>query len=94
MDAQPTWRRGLKSIEELPQENSHQRWIEHYAGPKLGFVLEQSDPMTLRVVRIDPMGSNSMEGAWTYQLMAMDDGRTTVTITEHAYVYSPLFRFL
>jgi hypothetical protein len=26
--------------------------------------------------------------------MAMDDGRTTVTITEHAYVYSPFYRFL
>jgi len=94
VDAQPAWRRGLKSVEELPEENGHQRWIEHYAGPQLGFVLEQSDPMILRVVRIDPMGSSSMDGSWTYQLMAMDDGRTTVTITEHAHVYSPLFRFL
>jgi hypothetical protein len=93
--AQPTWRRGLKSLEELPEENGHQRWVEHYAqGIKLGFVLEQSDPMTTRVVRVDPMGGSSMDGAWTYQLMAMDDGRTTVTITEHAHVYSPLYRFL
>ncbi len=95
VDAQPTWRRGLKSLEELPQENGQQRWVEHYAqGMKLGFILELSDPMTTRVVRIDPMGSSSMDGAWTYQLMAMDDGRTTVTITEHAHVYSPLYRFL
>jgi hypothetical protein len=89
VDAQPMWRRGLKSIEELPQENGQQRWVEHYTGAKLGFILEQSDPMTMRVVRVDPMG-----GAWTYQLMAMDDGRTTVTITEHAHLYSPFYRFI
>jgi uncharacterized protein YndB with AHSA1/START domain len=94
VDAQPTWRRGLKSIEELPEENGRQRWIEHYTGAQLGFVLEESDPVTTRVVRVDPMGSSSMDGSWTYQLMAMDDGRTTVTITEHAHLYSPLYRFL
>lgn len=93
VDAQPTWRHGLKSLEELPEQNGHQRWTEHYSGAQMTFQLIESDPMKSRVVQLEPQGA-SMDGEWIYQLLPMDDGRTSVTITEHGNLYSPLYRFL
>ena len=91
VDAQPTWRRGLKSVDELPPELGHQRWTEHYSGQQMTFVVDDNEPMSMRVVRLEPQGA-AFDGSWTYSLMPMDDGRTTVSIMEHGNIYSPLYR--
>jgi len=93
VDAQTTWRRGLKSVDELPTDMGRQQWIEHYSGSQMMFVLDKSEPMTTRVVRLEPQGA-PFDGSWTYSVMAMDDGSTSVTITEHGHTFSPLFRFV
>ncbi len=93
VDAQPAWRRGLKSVDELPADVGRQRWLEHYGGTQMMFVLDANEPMTRRIVRLEPQGA-PFDGSWIYTLMPMDDGRTTVTITEHGNIYSPFYRFL
>jgi len=93
VDAQPTWRRGLKSVDELPPDMGRQRWLEHYPGSQMMFVLDESEPMTTRTVRLEPQGA-PFDGSWFYSVMAMDNGGTTVTITEHGHTFSPIYRFV
>ena len=93
VDAQPSWRTGLKSVEELPTDTGRRRWAEHYSGMRMSFVLLDNQPMTSRVVQMEPCGE-PFDGSWTFQLLPQDDGRTAVTITEHGHIYSPLFRFI
>jgi len=93
VDAQPTWRSGLKSIEDLPSDTGNPRWTEHYKGMAMSFRLIDNQPMTERVVEMEPHGE-PFDGEWTFQLLPMDDGRTAVTITEHGHTYSPMYRFV
>jgi len=92
VDAYPTWRRDLKSVDELPTDTGRRRWIEHYKHSDMSFILDDNQPMTSRVVRLEPDGG-SFDGSWVFQLLPLDDGRTTVTIIEHGHIYSPLYRF-
>lgn len=92
VDAYPTWRSGLKSVDELPTDTGRRRWREHYKGMQMTFTLDDNQPMTSRVVRMEPEGA-AFDGSWTFQLMPMDDGRTTVTIIEHGHTYSAGYRF-
>jgi len=78
VDGQTKWRSGLLSVEDLPPELGRQRWAEHYKGMAMTFVLDESQPISLRVVRLEPMGA-PFDGSWTYQLLPMDDGSTSVT---------------
>jgi len=57
------------------------------------FVLDESEPMTTRTVRLEPQGA-PFDGSWFYSVMAMDNGGTTVTITEHGHTFSPIYRFV
>ena len=93
VDNYPKWRSGLPSVEELPPAAGHQRWTEHYTHDQLSFVLLDSNPVSSRVVLMEP-GTHPFDGQWTFQLQPMDDGRTSVTITEHGHVFAPIFRFI
>ncbi len=93
VDAYPTWRRDLKSVEELPTDTGRRRWKEHYKHGDMSFILDDNQPMTSRVVRIEPEGE-AFDGSWIFQLIPLDDGRTTVTIIEHGHTYSAPYRFM
>lgn len=90
----PSWRGDVKSVEALPDDNGHRRWIETTKnGPPITYRVERSEQDRLLVGRIAntnlPFG-----GSWTYELTAAGDGRTTLRITEDGEVYNPIFRFV
>jgi uncharacterized protein YndB with AHSA1/START domain len=93
VDAYPTWRSDVKAVDELPTDTGRRRWRESYGHFVMTFILDDNQPMTSRVVRLEPEGA-SFDGSWTFQLIPLDDGRTTVTIIEHGHTYSPLYRFM
>ena len=88
LDAQPSWRRGLKKLERLDGS----RFREHTTqGTILYEVVEERTPER-RVTRIAddklPFG-----GRWIYELAPAGNG-TTLTITEDGFIKNPIFRFL
>jgi hypothetical protein len=88
LEAQVTWRCGLKRIERL----SDARFREHGSHGAITFeVVEEREP-ELRVTRIAddtlPFG-----GRWIYELEA-DGSNTRLAITESGFVKNPVFRLL
>jgi hypothetical protein len=88
LEAQPTWRRGLKKLERL-DAGRFRETTSH--GAILYEVVEERAPER-RVTRIAddklPFG-----GRWIYELEPAGDG-TKLTITEDGFVKNPIFRFL
>lgn len=88
LDAQPTWRRGLKRLERLDGG----RFREHTSQGTITYEVVEDRPPELRITRIAddtlPFG-----GRWIYELAA-DNGRTRLTITEDGFIKNPIFRVL
>ena len=92
VDAFPSWRNDVKSVERLPDRGGRAVWIEQGSGGKVTYAVEEIQPPRRLVVRIAdrdlPFG-----GAWTYEI-APAAGGASLTITEDGEVYNPVFRFL
>ncbi|HEU0029835.1 MAG TPA: SRPBCC family protein [Kofleriaceae bacterium] len=88
LDRQPTWRRGLRSIERVGDA----RFREHTSQGTILFEVTENVAPSLRITRIAddtlPFG-----GRWIYEL-AEDRSGTRLTITEDGFVKNPVFRFL
>lgn len=88
----PRWRRGLESVELLPDENGRKKFREIGSDGKITFLVEESVPDRKLVMRIADK-SLPFGGSWTYELSPAPSG-TLLRITEHGEVYNPLFRFM
>jgi hypothetical protein len=88
LDAQPSWRRGLKKLEHL----SPTQFREHSTQGTITFEITDDRPCELRITRIAddklPFG-----GRWIYELAPAGAG-TRLTITEDGFIKNPVFRFL
>src|SRR5436190_4581878 len=84
----PSWRRELTRVEVLPDENGRRRWKETAkSGPPITFVIDRFTPDRLLVGQIaDP--NLPFGGSWTYELTPVNEGRTTLRITEDGEVYN------
>lgn len=90
----PSWRRDVKSVEVLTEDNGHLRWRETTKnGPPITYVVERSVPNELLVGRIADTNL-AFGGSWTYQLLPETPNETMLTITEDGDVYNPIFRFV
>lgn len=94
LDAQPSWRPGLRKLEQLPPKDGKPSFREITSQGVITYAIdEERAPVAnipgLRVTRIAddrlPFG-----GRWIYELAP--DG--TLTITEDGFVKNPVFRFL
>lgn len=88
----PGWREGVTSTERLETVDGRARFRETSGSDTLTFeILDAHAPQQL-VTRIVgeklPFG-----GAWVFDVRP-DGAGSTLTITEHGEVYSPLFRFV
>jgi hypothetical protein len=88
----PTWRKGLKTMERLPDRRGLPTWRETSGFGPLTLVVEDFQPPLRMVTRIDdpdlPFG-----GSWTYQIQPTDLG-CDITITEEGEIRNPFFRFM
>lgn len=92
VNAFPSWRTDVKSVERLPDRAGRPVWIEQGSGGKVTFTVDESRPPRRLVVRIAdrdlPFG-----GTWTYDI-APAAGGASLTITENGAIYNPLFRVM
>ena len=88
----PSWRTGVKSVEELPAAGGRRRWREVGGDGTITYAVDETQEPQRLVVRIDDAGL-PFGGTWTYDLRASGGG-TRVTVTERGEVYNPLFRFM
>lgn len=94
VSAFPNWRKEVTKVETLPDENGRKRWRETTKnGPPLTFVVERTIPDKLLVGRIADTNL-AFGGSWTYELTPVENGATTLRITEDGEVYNPIFRFV
>jgi uncharacterized protein YndB with AHSA1/START domain len=93
VDAFPSWREGVKSIERMPDRNGLPAWKETDThGQVIPFETTESVPPRKLVARIaDP--KLPFGGTWTYEIAAIDGG-SRLTITENGEIYNPIFRFM
>jgi uncharacterized protein YndB with AHSA1/START domain len=89
---QPSWRKGLKRVERLPDRGGHEVWNEVGAdGPLPLETLEavQAQRLVRRIA--DP--KMPFGGTWTYELTP-DGSGCRLTVTERGEVYNPIFRLV
>src|SRR5580658_1391647 len=84
VDAMPSWRDGLKSVEHLPDRNGLPAHLEITTNEKLPFETTEMIPLQKLVTRIaDP--KLPFGGTWTFEIAPDSDG-ATLRITERGYV--------
>jgi len=92
VDAMPSWREGLKSVQKLPDHNGLPAHIEVTTSGTIPFATVEMDPPRKLVSRIAgeklPFG-----GTWTFEIAPTDEG-ATLRITERGWVSNPFFRFM
>jgi uncharacterized protein YndB with AHSA1/START domain len=92
VDAFPSWRSDVKSVQRLPDRDGRPAWVEDTSNGKIPLAVERSEAPRLLVVRIaDP--NLPFGGTWTYEITPTANG-STLTITEDGAVYNPLFRVM
>lgn len=88
VSAYPSWRRGVKKIEQL----SPGSFREHSGDGAITYAIDVDEPPSRRVTRIAD-DSLPFGGRWIYEL-APDGGGTRIKITEDGFVKNPVFRFI
>lgn len=92
VDAMPSWREGLKSVQHLPEHNGLPAHLEVTTSGAIPMETVEITPPTKMVMRIAdsklPFG-----GTWTYEISPTAEG-ATLRITERGYVTNPFFRFM
>jgi uncharacterized protein YndB with AHSA1/START domain len=93
IEAFPSWREGLKSVERLPDRDGRPAWRETDSrGQVIPLQIVESDPPRKLVTRIaDP--KLPFGGTWTYEIAPAGSG-SVVTLTERGEIYNPIFRFV
>ncbi|HEY2460282.1 MAG TPA: SRPBCC family protein [Candidatus Acidoferrum sp.] len=92
IEAMPSWRKGLKSVERLPDHDGLPAWVEHNSDGTMPMQTVEREPPKRLVVRIaDP--KLSFGGTWTYEITPAAGG-SALRITENGEVYNPFFRFV
>ena len=90
--AAPTWRKELKSMEQLPDRNGHAVWQELSDFGSMTYeITEFSQPKRMVTTIADenlPFG-----GTWTYELISTEGG-TMLIVTENGEIYNPFFRVM
>lgn len=92
VDAMPSWREGLKSVEHLPDSNGLPAHLEITSDGRIPFeTIEMIEPKKVVTRIADP--KLPFGGTWTYEIGPTSEG-ATLRITERGYVTNPFFRFM
>ena len=92
VEAMPSWREGLKSVQRLPDRNGLPAHVEVTSSGTIPMETIEMIPPQKLVSRIAdsklPFG-----GTWTFEIAPAGEG-ATLRITERGYVTNPFFRFM
>ena len=90
---QPAWRKDLRSVMRLADQNGHPVWRETYAnGESMSYeTIEANAPY--RLVRRIADADAPFGGSWEFTIRVTDGG-TWTTITELGSVPNPIYRFV
>lgn len=92
IDAMPSWREGLKSIQRLPDRNGLPAHVEVTTSGEIPIETVEMVPPRKLVGRIAsdqlPFG-----GTWTFEITPDTDG-AILRITERGWISNPIFRFM
>ncbi|HWY77525.1 MAG TPA: SRPBCC family protein [Verrucomicrobiae bacterium] len=92
VDAMPSWREGLRSVQHLPDRNGLPAHLETTSSGKVPMeTLEMTAPQKLVTRIADP--KLPFGGTWTFEIAPAPEG-ATLRITERGYVTNPFFRFM
>jgi len=92
VDAFTAWRKDVKSIKKLPDENGRAGWVESMDMGDVPLRIEEFTPPRRLVTRIaDP--NLPFGGTWTFEVEPAEGG-ATLRITETGEVKPALFRFM
>ncbi len=92
VDGFTAWRKDVKSIKKLPEENGKPGWVETMDMGEIPLRVEESVPPRKLVTRIaDP--NLPFGGIWTFEIEPVEGG-ATLRITEAGEVKPALFRFM
>lgn len=92
VEAMPSWREGLKSVQRLPDRNGFPAHIEVTSSGTIPMETVEMVPPQKLVTRIaDP--KLPFGGTWTFEIAPTAEG-ATLRITERGYVTNPFFRFM
>jgi len=89
----PSWRTGVRSVEELPSPDGKRRWREVSGNGTIPFVVDSADPPGRLVTRIDSK-SLPFGGTWTFEIRPAPDGKASLDIIEDGEIYNPIFRLV
>ena len=92
VNAFPSWRSDVKSVEILPATNGKKAWREDGSNGKISYEIVESFPQTRLKARLTD-DSLPFGGSWTYVIEPAPRG-STLTITEDGIVRNPIFRFV
>jgi uncharacterized protein YndB with AHSA1/START domain len=92
VEAMPSWREGLKSVQKLPDRNGLPAHIEVTSSGTIPMeTVEMIAPQRLVGRIADP--KLPFGGTWTFDVAPAAEG-ATLRITERGYVTNPFFRFM
>ncbi len=92
VEAMPSWREGLKSVQRLPDRNGFPAHIEVTSSGTIPMETVEMVPPQKLVTRIaDP--KLPFGGTWAFEIAPTAEG-ATLRITERGYVTNPFFRFM
>lgn len=87
----PSWWTEVKSVSEETRDGVRITWNEDSHGNKIGFITKQEQKEKLLVREILSEGQ-PFGATWTFELAAVDNGSTLLTITEKGFIVPPVFR--
>ena len=97
VSAFPSWRRDVKSVEQLEPVNGHPSWRELGSDGAITYRVVASTPPspgpTGRLVTRIADETLPFGGEWEYEV-SPDGTGSRLTITERGEVYNPFFRFM
>jgi len=87
------WRRGVTSVERLPDRDGKPVWLVRAGGDALPLMVVESEPGSWLKTVIPPDADLPFAGSRSCKISAADED-TVVTFIEQGEIYNPLFRAL
>lgn len=88
-----TWS-DLTDAERVNDPSGRETWVQTVDGFTMRLQITEASPPRRMVTTVVADAQAPFGGSWTYELVPAQGGGTVVTITEHGWIRSPLYRVM